>query len=285
MWFVLFLACAKSPEPETTSSGTTSSSTEPAPQLLISGYTSEKVHIVDGRTGEPIGAIDDVPGAQSIHRGPDGVLHVVAEEAGEIARLDADLNRLPSFPAGVQGPTAAVFGPDGDLYVCGYGSHDVVRLDGATGAVLGTAVEAGLGGIAGPDAGMLFLEGGSLVVPGFDSNSLVAFDLAGGFTVLADADDGLSAPRGLVVHEGRLLVTSWRASEVMSFALDGSDGRVFAQVSGPTGITVHPETGEILVIDADNDVRRLDPSTGEDLGRLVKGKRAGVEGGNFLSWL
>ena len=53
---------------------------------------------------------------------------------------------------------------------------------------------------------------------------------------------------------------------------------------GVTGIAASAEGDHILVIDANDDVQRFDAATGEALGRLVKGKRAGIQGGNFLAW-
>ncbi len=302
----LLVACAPADGPTDgtdtapTDSPTPSESTpEPAPGtvLMVSGYHSDAIHLFDGLSGKALGELTGVPGAQSVHRGPDGHLYAVAEKINQIVRFDgADLSPLgpfvlddPNTPedelGGLRSPTAAVFGPDGDLYVCGYHSSDVTRFNGSDGEWVSTAVPPGTGGLAGPDAGMQFLDG-SLIVPGFDSDSLLRFDPHSGalLATIADADDGLSDPRGVLVLGDRLWLTNWRSGQVLPMHLDGSDSTPFADVAGATGITQSPDSGEILIIDGNDDVQRYHPETGEHLGRLIRGARAGIDGANFLAW-
>jgi hypothetical protein len=59
---------------------------------------------------------------------------------------------------GLDGPVAAVIGPDGNVYVSSYRSNQVLRYDRNTGAFLGVFVTAGSGGLTNPD-GLLFHDG------------------------------------------------------------------------------------------------------------------------------
>ncbi|MBL8766453.1 MAG: hypothetical protein JNL94_03755 [Planctomycetes bacterium] len=169
-----------------------------APCLMASGYNSESIHLFDPVTGAKLGFLDAaglVPGAQSMRYGPDGNLYVCAEKVDRVLRFDGATGTLlgtfvgddPNTPqdedGGLDGPTAAVFGPDGHLYVASFDTDRVLRYDGTTGAFLGAFVaddpatpanEAG--GLDGPDAGMTFGPDGRLYVPSFQSNQILRFD-------------------------------------------------------------------------------------------------------------
>jgi hypothetical protein len=101
-----------------------------------------------------------IPGAQSIQYGPDGNLYVAAEKIDRVLRFDGQtgvpLGALvaddPATPidetGGLDAPTAALFGPDGDLYVASFDGDSVLRYDGVTGSFVGVFVTQGSGGLA-----------------------------------------------------------------------------------------------------------------------------------------
>ena len=167
------------------------------PELLVSGYTSQSVHRFDPATGASLGSLGSVPGAQSVRYGPDGHLYVCAEEQDRVLRFDgATLAPLGPFvwddPAtpgdesgGLDTPTAAVFGPDGALYVADFDGDRVLRYDGQSGAFLGVFVSAASGQLDGPDAGMVFGPDGDLYVPSYWNNRVLRYDGTSGAFVEA----------------------------------------------------------------------------------------------------
>ena len=113
--------------------------------LLVSGYTSQSIHRYDAASGAPLGTVAPAAGAQSLRYGPDGFLYACAEEEDRVLRLDGQTGAFvanfvwddPATPAdesgGLDAPTAAVFGPDGALYVASFSQDRVLRYDGQTG--------------------------------------------------------------------------------------------------------------------------------------------------------
>jgi DNA-binding beta-propeller fold protein YncE len=57
---------------------------------------------------------------------------------------------VASGSGGLTLPRPLTFGPDGDLYVGSFGTGDILRFDGTTGAFLNAFVPAGSGGLGGP---------------------------------------------------------------------------------------------------------------------------------------
>ena len=87
-------------------------------------------------------------------RGGDLLLAGFAADA--IARYDSTLGTFSSFAsgAGMDGPTAMVYGADGNLYVLCEFSHNVLRFNGTTGAFIDEFISAaalGGAGISDPD--------------------------------------------------------------------------------------------------------------------------------------
>ncbi len=96
--------------------------------------------------------------------------------------------------------TGLVFGPDGNLYVSGINSDDVVRFDGTTGALIDIFVPAGSGGLDAPDA-LTFGPDGNLYVASLGTNSVLRYDrTTGAFidTFIHPGSGGLSVPKGLL---------------------------------------------------------------------------------------
>ncbi len=243
-------------------------------ELIVSGFTSGSVHRYL-ETGSASGTFGSVPGAQSSSYGPDGHLYVCAELIDQVLRFDgvtgAPLGPFvfdnPGTPldetGGIDGPTAAIFGPDGHLYVASFDNDSIFQYDGTTGAFLSLFVTAGSGGLNGPDAGMAFHPNGNLLVPSFFSNQVLEYDgRTGAFVgVFVPAGlGGLSRPRVLRFRsDGVLYVTSSGTNRVIRYDLQGGFLSVFFQTSAPAGLLIHPLTGDVFVTNVNQDsVRRYD---------------------------
>lgn len=278
-----------------------------APCLMASGYNSESIHLFDPVTGAKLGFLDAaglVPGAQSMRYGPDGNLYVCAEKVDRVLRFDGATGTLlgtfvgddPNTPqdedGGLDGPTAAVFGPDGHLYVASFDTDRVLRYDGTTGAFLDVFVvddpatpanEAG--GLDGPDAGMTFGPDGRLYVPSFQSNQILRFDAeTGAFVDVFNKSGPLSRPRMIRFRgDGVAFVTSWGNARILKYAPDGTFLGIFASPPTPTGLVFEPGTGHVLVTsDNQNYVRRFDGLTGQALTPIATGATSGITGGTYL---
>lgn len=280
--------------------------------LLVSSYNTDAVHRFDETTFAvqgSLGGLGAVPGAQSLRYGPDGNLYACAEKVNRVVRFDgqtgAPLGALvaddPLTPidetGGLSGPTAAVFGPDGALYVASFNTDAVLRYDGSTGLFLGAFVSDDpltpideTGGLSGPDAGMLFGPDGHLYVPSFSSDAILRYDGATG--ALIDAfvpplGGGLKRPRMLRFHtDGRLWVTAWSVNRILRYDLDGTFLDIFATVVRPTGLVFRPDSGDVLVTsDNTNTVRQFDVKTGASEGTVITAAGGGLVGGTYLEYL
>ena len=270
-----------------------------ASDLLVSSYNSDKVHRFDSGSGAPLTALGAAPGAQSIRFGPDGHLYVCAEKLDQVVRFDGqtgaplgpfvfdDPNTPEDETGGLAGPTAAVFGPKGWLYVASFNSDEILRFDGTTGVFDKAFVTAGSGGLNGPDAGVTFHPDGSLLVPSFWSNRVIRYDGRTGAFLEVFAGPGgapnLSRPRDLRFRsDGVLYVSSWASNRILRYGLDGTFFDLFATPVRPTGLLIHPVTGTVLVAsDQSSDVKAFDAG-GQGLPPLVT---AGADGLNATTFL
>lgn len=268
----------------------------PGPELWVSGYTSEALHRFGAKDAEPQGRIPNVPGAQSVVLGPDGLYYSVAEEANEVRRyaldrlVDVFVGDDPLTPQNEAGPlnapTAAVFGPDGDLYVASFANDRVLRYDGETGAYLGPFVPAGSGNLDGPDAGMTFGPDGNLYVPSFNSHHVLRYDGTSGAFLdrfVSGGTGGLRNPRMLLFRpNGDLWVSSWGSNRVLAFGADGEFVRELVTMTRPTGFALSPYDGDLYVTsDQSNRVNRYDVATGNRI-EIFLGSGTGIQGATFL---
>lgn len=280
-----------------------------SPCLMASGYNSESIHLFDPVSGAKLGflgagATGLVPGAQSMHYGQDGNLYVCAEKIDSVLRFDGvtgqflgtfvgdDPNTPGNETGGLDGPTAAIFGADGRLYVASFDTDRVLRYDGTTGAFLGafvaddpnTAVNE-TGGLDGPDAGMTFGPDGLLYVPSFQSNQILRYDAGtGAFVDVFNTGGPLSRPRMIRFRgDGVAFVTSWGNGRILKYAPDGAYLGQFAASPTPTGLVFEPGTGHVLVTsDNQNYIRRYDGVTGQLLTPVATGATSGITGGTYL---
>lgn len=272
-----------------------------ADALLVSGYTSERVHRFDPLDGSVLAPLGTAPGAQSARYGPDGDLYVVCETIDQVLRFDgwtgephgAFVADDPDTPqdetGGLDAPTAAVFGPSGDLFVASFTGDDVRRYDGGDGRFLGVFVSSGSGGLNGPDAGMVFGPDGHLYVPSFSSNEVLRYDGETGAYLddfVGPGEGGLSRPRMLRFRgDGVLYVTSWLSNQVLRYDADGVFIDALVATTRPTGLVFEPGTGHLLVTsDQTDDVRRFDGGDGSSLGQLVASGADGLDGATYLEF-
>src|SRR5262249_18298324 len=93
-----------------------------------------------------------------------------------------------------------LFGPDGNLYVCGQSSNDVVRYDGRTGAFIDEFVPAGSGGLDRP-AALLFGNDGNLYVSSANNDVVLRYDGTTGGLIdafIPHQSGGLNGPTALL---------------------------------------------------------------------------------------
>jgi len=270
----------------------------PRGTVFVSAYGSNAVFVFKASTGEHVATISPVPGAQSITEGPDGLLYVCAESINQVLRIhpkryeivDAFVFNDPATPqnetGGLNGPTAATFGPDGDLYVASFNTDSVLKYDGATGAFKSVFVPTGRGGLNGPDAGMTFGPDGDLYVPSFFSDRVLRYrGLNGAWTgPFIDFREGaLRQPRDLVFHDGSWFVASSANNRILKFDRFGNFEKRFANTGTPYSLAFHPDTEDLYVVNLDvSNVRRFDGETGTLVGKLVANGAAGMMQSTFL---
>lgn len=288
------------------STGGTTGAPDSGLVLLVCGFGSDSVGRYDLDTGEHLGDLgpaEDLDGALGITVGPDGQIYVGSEESNMVLRFDgttgAFVDRFvwddPATPdddetGGLMGPGAVVFGPDGDLYVSSFDSDAVLRYDGTTGAFKAIFVEAGAGGLDGPDAGMVFGPDGDLYVPGYYSNTVSRFDGTtgaplGDFTPV----DLLDNPRTLVFQGEHLYVANEGSDEVLRYAAsDGAFIDVFVAagaggLDAPAGMVFGPD-GSLYVASVNNNaVLRYDGGSGEPTALIVEPGAGGLSGPTHIA--
>lgn len=270
------------------------------PRLLVSGYTSGQVHAFesDGTSAGSLGAAD---GAQSVRYGPDGQLYVCAEEQDAVLRFDG-VTGAPLGPfvfddpltpqdetGGLRAPTAAIFGPDGMLYVASFVDDAVLRYDGTSGAYVDDFIPSGTGAINGPDAGMDFGPDGHLYIPSFNNHRVLRYHGKTGAPMGAFIPFDqftLSRPRCLRWRgDGVLYVTSWGNNRVLRYDLDGELIDVFATITRPSGLAFGPDGHVYVTSDQSDRVFMFDGGSGAPLGEFGDGPAAGVDGATYLEWL
>ena len=154
-------------------------------------------------------------------------------------------------------PYTLVFGPDGNVYVTGYSSNNIVRFD-AAGNYLG--VFSSGSGLNGPD-GLAFGPDGNLYVANYSSDSILRFDgTTGAFIDNFGSGSALNGPAGMDWGpDGDLYVSSWDNGRIVKF--DGNSGgaptTVISGLSFPEQIAFHD--GDLYIANgAANDIKKWD---------------------------
>ncbi|MEM7204876.1 MAG: NHL repeat-containing protein [Planctomycetota bacterium] len=172
----------------------------PGGDLFVCNGATGDVRRFDAASGQAKGVFAQHPtltAPTSMTFGPDGNLYVGSVTNNHVVRFDGRSGGfLDVFAQGGQNGTHDLsFGPDGDLYVSNaFGSQDVVRFDGGTGALQGVFVRAPvvsfpLGITWGLDGDLYLVNQGGHDVRRFDGRT-------GAFvaTVVAARAGGLDAP-------------------------------------------------------------------------------------------
>lgn len=291
----------------------------PATQLLlVSGYSSDSVHRYNPASGAFHGGFSGGPldGAQAVTIGADGLLYVCSEEQDAVLRyraddgvfVDAFVDDDPGTPAdetgGLDGPTAAVFGADGRLYVASFNTDAVLRYDGRSGAFLDVFVASNSANLNGPDVGMVFGPDGHLYVPSYWNHTVKKYDALSGAPIGVNGSfvtfrsGGLANPRALVFSGPYLYVASEGSDAVLRYdaasgvfvaafvwddAMTGADEN--ASLDGPCGMEFGPG-GHLYVSSVNSDeVLRFDGASGAYLDTPVTAGENGVDGPTFVRFL
>jgi hypothetical protein len=272
----------------------------PAGRWLVSGFESDALHVYRGSDGRHRLTLPGVDGAQCTLFGPDGDLYVCAEQVDQVLRFDGDtlaplgvfVGDDPLTPGDengpLNGPTAASFGPDGQLYVASFENDRILRYDGASGAYLGEFVSARLGGLDGPDAGTKWGPDGLLYVPSFWNDRILRYDASGAFVdeFVSFREGSLRQPRDLVQHGGLWYVASSFNNRILRYDLAGNFVDQFASVARPYALAFRPDRPELHVVSlGDSSVRVLDGVTGLEQSVLVAPGSGGVVGAVWLTFL
>ncbi|MCA9494563.1 MAG: hypothetical protein KC621_31765 [Myxococcales bacterium] len=274
MW-IWMVACVGSRTSMTT---TPSSTTSPGVRWVVgrSSYFDGVLVLSDRRTGEVVGKVRGLDGAQTVVTGPDGRWVACAELQNRIvwidpATLEIDGSLVEDDPAteadetgGLIHPDAAIFGPDGRLYVSSFGTDEVLRYE-PDGTFVDVFVGAREGGLQGPDLGLVFDAEGRFHVPGWTSDAVHRYDADGSYLGdLLTASDGLDRPRVVAFdHEGRAYVTSRGNGAVLRRELDGTVTR-WIERPNVTGMVLDEDAGQLLLAnDEDGRVEVRDLASGE----------------------
>ena len=212
-----------------------------------------------------------------------------------IRRLAAYIDTFVAPGNGLNGPTAAIFGPDfnddenGDLYVASFNTDSILVYDGLNGAFLDVFVTVGSGGLNGPDAGMNFGPDGNLYVPSFWSHAVLRYD--GGEGAFIDAfvspgEGGLAWPRVVLFREdGRVIVSAEASDQVLLY--DGQDGTplgaLIDDITTPTGMAIRDGMLYVASNDADS-VSRYDVMTGDFIDTVVANGDSGLDAPTFVAF-
>lgn len=257
--------------------------------LLVTGFAGHNVAEFDRFEGAPLGdfvfeASGDLALPGGIDFGPNADLFVANFGGNNVLRFDGATGAFLGEFAAVPGFFSLLtlrFGPNGHLYVSDTASDSILEFDGNSGALVRTFVSAQSGGLDNP-VGLAFAPGGNLFVVSQRTNSVIEYDgttgtvvgtfadlAAAGFTVPIDLAFN-AAGDAFVTTSGNDSVARVNGSTriVTTFVGPGAGG-----LDSPAGITIHPDTGNILVVNQSTDqVLEYEGSSGEFLGVFANGE-------------
>ncbi len=244
--------------------------------LLVGNTSGNNIVIFDEITGDfrgeliPDNGLLDSP--DTFVYGPDGNLYISSGttlENSAILRFTPKGEFIDVFASGngLFRPYGVAFGPDNNLYVSSFLSDEILRYDGTTGAFIDVfARRQGIepDGLNGPN-GLLFGPDDRLYV----------------------------TTQGSVAVEG--IPVFGQPSIILSYDIATKAKTVFAEQPEPSpdsfgfvsflGMAVDPLSGELLVSDFANGLRRYDFLTGTLLGELSTNYTSSVPSSSFIGSL
>jgi hypothetical protein len=217
----------------------------PQGNLFVKHWSGEgTIEEYDGVTGAyirtfPSGGV--LEGGVGLALGPEGHLYAPDSTRG-ISRWDTTSGlSLGTFVAagagGLEWPTVARFGPDGNLYVGSLNFvsdvHEVLRFDGTTGAFIDVFVANGSGGLVGP-RDHAFGPGGDLFVSSHPMGEVLRFDgMTGEFEQVFASS--LTFPYGLAWGPGADLFVAEGGKGTVHRLDGGTGGSLGVFASGTNG--------------------------------------------------
>lgn len=279
-------------------------------ELLACGFNSDQIHRYDATTGAFVGTFGaggDLNGPICVTVGPDGLLYVCSEEANKVLRyhrttyayIDEFIFDDPGTPmvdetGGLLGPTAAIFGPDGNLYVASFDNDQVLRYNGTTGAFIDVFVTAASGGLNGPDNGTIFGPDGHLYVPSYFGNQVLRFDGTSGaflnvFVGVGSAASAMRNPRTVLFRYGcnDVMVNNELGGRVQRY--NAATGvwidRFIANVPAPTGMAIGPDKNLYIASLNNHSITKWSGVNGATLGTFVPSGSGGLNGVVYIKFL
>jgi sugar lactone lactonase YvrE len=174
---------------------------------------------------------------------PPSVMFVADRTANQIVRFDGETGAFEGVVAEIDRPSSTRLGPDGALYVAGFGDSNIVRVDPWTGADLGelyrdTAVL--------EEPVELMFEGPELYVLGHDTHNAIAIEPGGtmihdvGYPDMRGAHDFVFGPDGLLYVATEHDASTGMAMQVWNVELGDMVARfgTLDQLANATGIAL-----------------------------------------------
>lgn len=208
---------------------------------------------------------------------------------------------------GMVGPDAIAFGPDGNLYVSSFGTHEVRRFDGRLGRGMGAFIRRGSGGVDtphnfvwGPDGRFYLASRGTSSILRYDGQSGEFIDVfiprgAGGLT---DPTDLAFRPDGLLyvsdyTTDGRPPATddpnppgrggavrrydARTGRYVDDFIAPGAQGKPGPEgLDGPHAFTFGPDANLYIASSLSSRILRYDGQSGAFIDAFVPPERGGL---------
>jgi DNA-binding beta-propeller fold protein YncE len=219
---------------------------------LAATATSYQVLVADGGSGIifaddlSAGTVTPIPapesgGIQSLVISPDGSRVYVAFKDGTLGTLDTVSDSYLGTPVALgwtSSPVEMVVTPDGqNLYIAESGSNQVVEVDAATGAQVGTPIPTGpvLNMAISPDGSAIFIDGG-------DQSSSVG--------VISTATNTVSlTPIQLIPSSSPIAATATTSSGVGAMAMSPTGAALYVVTStsaGPAVAVIDPSTDAVV---------------------------------------
>lgn len=170
---------------------------------------------------------------------------------------------------GLSQPVGMRLGPDGSLYVSSFGTNQILKYDGKTGAYQGVFAS---GPSLSMPADLRFGPDGSLYVANFGDTTVTRYDGTTGVLIDTYTGPDLAQPTSVLFDGmGRLFVSSFGTDRILRFDASSSSFVPFASsgVLGPSGMAIGPDANLYVASLLGFEVRKYDLGSGADLGAFA----------------